>query len=195
MEANWRTRRGIALAPWANADSTPRVIALVGPTHFTISREEDLDRVLAIAAARASKGRGKAALPQGSVADALLAMEENEGLSLEVEGVEQFVRRARGGIPLRLRISARQRDEASLTLRGLLAYADQDAASQALDYWQRARDKYARNALVNLLGLGSVLKDAELSQDAADLHVTLTLSVEQTRLILGYVREALAPAR
>jgi hypothetical protein len=194
VEANWRSKRGIALAPWANADSTARVIALVGPAHFTISREEDLERVLAIAAARALKGRGKSAAPQGSVADALLAMEENEGLSLEVEGVEQFVRRARAGIPLRLRLSAQQRDEANLTLRGLLAYADPDAASQALDYWQRTRDKYARNALVNLLGLGGVLKDAELSQESADLHITLTLSVEQTRLILGYVREALAPA-
>jgi hypothetical protein len=194
VEAAWRTKRGIAVAPWANADSTPRVIALVGPAHFTISREEDLERVLAIAAARAKKGRGQAQ-PQGEVADALLAMEENEGLSLEVEGVEQFVRRARRGIPQRLRVSAIQRGRTTLVLRGLLAYADEAAASDALDFWQRARDNYARNALVNLLGLGGVLKEAELAQSGADLRIELQLSVDQTRLVLGYVRELLAPAR
>jgi hypothetical protein len=195
VTATWSTKRGIAIAPWANADSTPRVIALVGPAHFTISREEDLERVLSIAAARAQKGRPKGAQqPPGSVADALLAMEDGEGLSLEVEGVEQFVRRARRGIPIRLRVSAVQRGETSLVLRGLLAYADQDAASDALDFWQQARDRYARNALVNLLGLGGVLQAAELGRDGADLRITLMLTVEQTRLILSYARELLAPA-
>jgi hypothetical protein len=94
-----------------------------------------------------------------------------------------------------LRASAVQHGETSLELRGLLAYADETAAADALDFWQRARDNYARNALVNLLGLGGVLKEAELSQSASDVRITLTLSVEQTRLILGYLRELLAPAR
>ena len=94
-----------------------------------------------------------------------------------------------------MRISAVQQGDTSLLLRGLLAYADQDAASDALDFWQHARDNYARNALVNLLGLGGVLKEAELSRDGADLRITLTLNVDQTRLILGYVRELLSPTR
>jgi hypothetical protein len=195
VEAVWRKTRGIPVAPWANADSTPRVIALVGPAHFTISREEDLARILAIAAARAQKGAGKSGPNQPSMADALLAMEENEGLSLDVEGVERFVRRGGRGIPLKLRISAIQQGETALFVRGLLSYADEAAARDALDYWQRARERYARNALVALLGLSGVLNEAALSQEGDLLHITLTLSVEQTRLVLGYLRELLAPAR
>lgn len=189
VEAKWRTQRGVQVAPWANADTTPRVIALVGPQHFTISREEDLERVLAIAAARAKKARKLAQDP--SAADALLSMEEQEGLSLEVDGAEQFVRRGRRGIPQRLRLSATENAGTSVELRGRLSYADEAAASDALAFWQQARDGYARNALIGLLGLASVLQDATIEQQQLDLNIKLTLSVQQTRLILGYARELL----
>jgi hypothetical protein len=80
-QARWhQLPGGIRVAPWLNADETPREIAVVGPSHFTISRPEDLERVLAIAAARAQHHRdaGEPAQP----ADALLSMEAGEGLSL-----------------------------------------------------------------------------------------------------------------
>jgi hypothetical protein len=192
VEAVWRNRQGIPVAPWANADATPRVIALVGPTHFTISREADLDRVLAIAAARAARGRGKrAGQPEGSVADALLSMEEREGISLEVEGVEQFIRRGKRGIPQRLRVSATEVPGPRLMLRGRMAFADADAARDALAFWSEKRDAYARNALVAVLGLAPVLKEAELLQLESELQITLHLSVAQARLALGYVASML----
>lgn len=192
VEASWRNRQGIPVAPWANADATPRVIALVGPAHFTISREEDLDRVLAIAAARAARGRGKrAGQPEGSVADALLSMEEREGISLEVEGVEQFIRRGKRGIPQRLRVSATEVPGPRLMLRGRLVYADGEAAADALAFWNEKRDAYARNALVAVLGLAPVLKEAELQQLDTEVQITLHLSIAQARLALGYVASML----
>jgi hypothetical protein len=192
-EARWRTSRGISVAPWLNADATARVIALVGPAHFTISRPEDLERLLAIAAARAARGRKDSAAPATTPADALLSMEDQEGLSLEVDGVAQFVRRGRAGIPERLRLSARQTEPTSIALRGQLAYVDEAAASAALVFWRDKRDAYARNALVGLLGLASVLREGSLEQEGSELRVQLALSVEQARLILGYVRELLGP--
>jgi hypothetical protein len=198
VEAAWRTRQGIPIAPWANADSTERVIALVGPAHFTISREEDLERVLAIAAARAARARSRKGQPEGSVADALLSMEDHEGISLEVEGVEQFIRRGRRGIPLRLRLSASDLAGASLELRGRLVYADSEASADALAFWSEKRDAYARNALVAVLGLAPVLKEAELVQTDEELRITTHLSIAQARLVLGYVGSmfgASAPAR
>ncbi len=187
VEAHWQARRGFPVAPWANADSTPRVIALVGPAHFTISREQDLERVLAIAAARARKGRVKGP-PTGDIADGLLAMEENEGLSLEVEGVEQFVRLGQRGVPLRLRAAAIQQDEKTMLVRSTFAYADDSAASDGLDYWQRRVEKWSGNLLVAAVGLSGVLRDAQLKQEGSDLQITLRLSVEQTRIVLGYLR-------
>lgn len=188
VPAPWQTKRGIAIAPWANADPTPRVIALVGPTHFTISREQDLERVLAIAAARARKGRAKSEQPAGDVADGLLAMEADEGLSLEVEGVEQFVRIGQRGVPLRLRASAIQQGAAGLVLHATFAYADDAAAADALEYWQRRREKWLGNLLIAAAGLSGPLRDARLQQEGSDLQITLSLTVEQTRLVLGYLR-------
>jgi hypothetical protein len=190
-EARWRTSRGISVAPWLSADATARVIALVGPAHFTISRPEDLERLLAIAAARAARGRKAAG--QATPADALLSMEDQEGLSLEVDGVAQFVRRGRAGIPERLRVSAVQAGPASIELRGRLVYADEAAAGEALEYWRGKRDGYARNALVGLLGLASVLREGRLDQEGSELQLQFMLPVEQARLILSYVRELFGP--
>jgi hypothetical protein len=192
-EARWRKTRGISIAPWLNADATERVIALVGPSHFTISRPEDVERLLAIAAARAARGRKPGDAAASAPADALLSMEEQEGLSLEVDGVAQFVRRGRAGIPERLRLAARETPNASIELRGRLVYADDEAASTALEFWRGKRDAYARNALVGLLGLASVLREGNLSREGAELSVDLVLSVDQARLILGYVRELMGP--
>jgi hypothetical protein len=165
------------------------VIAMIGPQHFTISREEDLSRVLALAAARARPKQG--APLDTSAADALLSMEEQEGLSLEVEGVEHFIRRAKPGIPRKLRLSAVEIASKQVELRGRLVYSDASAAGDALDFWQRTRDSYARNALIGLLGLASVLHEGVIEQHQEELRIKLVLSVQQTRLLLGYARELL----
>jgi len=190
--AAWRDQGNVRVAPWLNQDSTPRVIALVGPAHFTISRAEDLPRVLAIAAARAS-GQKRERRSAVHPAEALLSMEENEGLSIEVEGVSQFVRRGRRGVPARLRLAAQELPKQRIELRGRLFYADRAQAADARDYVSELRDVYARNALVSLLGLSDPLEDARIELADDQLRVTLQLSAEQTRLILGYVRELLAP--
>ena len=197
VEAHWRVESGVRVAPWANKDETPRVIAIVGPAHFTIARSEDLPRVLAIAAARADDPKGPKERKDKSIkvhpADALLSMEAGEGLSLEVDGVERFVRKAKRGVPLKLRLSAVQVPGPKLELRGRMAFENAEKAADALRFWQAVRDTYARNALVMLLGLSDPLREGKLEQADNELHLTLQLTVEQTRLIVGYVRELITP--
>ena len=192
--ATWHSEGNVQVAPWANQDATPRVIALVGPRHFAIARAEDLPRVLAIAAVRAQRGKkGAPKAPSQLPADALLSMEENEGLSLEVEGAAQFVRRARRGIPERLRLSVIELPGTRAELRGVLTYLDAAQAADARGYWNELRARYASNTLVALLGLSAPLEDATVEQRELEVHVDVKLTVEQMRLIMGYVRELVSP--
>lgn len=194
VAAEWRRQGTVQVAPWANADQTERVIALVGPEHFTISRAEDLPRVLAIAAARAERGKKGVRKPaQQHPADALLSMDDGEGMSLEVEGAAQFVRRGRRGIPERLRLSAIERAGERLDVLGTFTYVDGATAEDARDYWVALRDRYASNTLVSLLGLSAPLSGATVERADSELRIKLTLTADQVRLILGYVRELLAP--
>ncbi len=195
--AHFRTHSGVRVANWANPDVTPRVIALVGPAHFTICREEDLPRVLAFAATRAQKGRqsgeGKQDEAQEHPADALLSMEPDEGLSVEVEGAEQFVRRATRGVPTKLRLSARELPGPRVELRGRLVFADAEKAVAGAAFWDKLREAYGRNVLVSMLGLAEPLKQGTIVQEGAEVTLTVGLSLEQTRLILGYLRELVRP--
>ncbi|MDB4987671.1 MAG: hypothetical protein JWN04_2849 [Myxococcaceae bacterium] len=188
----WRTEGNVQVAPWANLDATERVIALVGPQHFAISRAEDLPRVLAIAAVRAQRGK-KAKQPSQQPADALLSMEDDEGLALEIEGAAQFVRRGRRGIPERLRVSVVELAGLRAEVRGLFSYLDEGQAADGQRYWSELKERYASNTLVALLGLSEPLENARVEQRGLDVRIVLTLSVEQMRLIMGYVRELVSP--
>ena len=191
-KAPWHPEGGVQVARWLNADDTPRVIALVGPQHFTISRIEDLPRVLAIAAARVADRKPDAG-PVEIPADALLSMGENEGLSLEVDGVERFIKRAPRGVPSKLRVAAIEVPGPAISVRAQLVFADGEKAADALRFWDAVRKSYARNALIALMGLSGPLKDAVLELKDQELAIRTELSVEQTRLILGYVRELFTP--
>jgi hypothetical protein len=192
VDAAWSSRRGIPVAPWANADATARVIALAGPSHFVIAREQDLDRVLALGAARAMRLKGKkqaAALASGM--DGLLALDEGALVTLEVEGAEQYVRRARRGVPKRLSVSAHETPEQGFTLRGHLIFADAERAAEGHAFWTEKRDAYAGHPLVAVLGVAPVLKGAQLERVDEDVRITLGLSSMQARLVLGYLGSAL----
>lgn len=193
--APWHADGGVRVAKWANPDETPRVIALVGPSHFTISREEDLPRVLAVAVARAEaqKARKRPTEGQELPAEALLSMEKDEGISIEVEGAEKFVRRASRGVPAKLRLSAVELPGPRLELRGLLTFGDTTKAEEGALFWDNLRNAYADNALVSMLGLAQPLKDASVTRSELEVRLTVSLSVQQAQLILGYLRELVRP--
>lgn len=195
----WRQTRGVPVADWHDRDETPRVVALVGPRHFVIAREADLPRVLAVAHARAARGgegdaheqRGR---PREHPADALLSMQDGEGLSLEVEGFRNFAR-ARGRqrapldvLPTRLRVGLSELPDGRVGARIVAHYDDGAQATAAVAYWDRMREAYARNVVTAFLGLSPILTRLALAAENDELRASVDLEIDEMRRLLGLVR-------
>jgi hypothetical protein len=214
-EASWRELDGVTVAAWRNQDPTERLIALVGPRHFVIAREEDIPRVLGVASARAagSGPRGvhgpqpgvpegaepnddSLQVPQEHPADALLSMEAGEGLSLEIEGFRNFARARPGArqspadvLPIRVRLGlAELPDGGGVSARIRADFEDDERASTAASYWDRVREGYARNVITAVLGLSPVLSRLVLASDADALVASVDLELPEMRRLLALVR-------
>ncbi|MFW6067681.1 MAG: hypothetical protein ACOC97_05025 [Myxococcota bacterium] len=200
-EASWGRRSGVPVADWPDQDATRRVIAVIGPEHFAISRPQDLPRVLAVAQARqdAQRADGGTDEPRpdvGAWGDALLSMGEDEALTLEVEGARHFVRGPmRERFPSRLRLAVVDAGGGRVKLTGEGTYEDADQARAALDYADRVRSAYARNTFVRLAGVARPLEEATLELDDEVLRFETELGLGQIRLALGYVEGLLARGR
>lgn len=178
---------GIPSAPWT-VDATPRTLAIVGPRHFVVARDEDLPRVLAIAAARTGEG-------EPSAADALLSMEGREALSLEVEGARNFVRGGSAPCPvpdsLRIGMTARL-DESGVDLEGVARFPDEDTARDAARCFDEIRETYASNFLVASMGLGRPLESLVIEADGRRMLAHGGLTYAELRHILSLVRSMFA---
>lgn len=189
----WREALGVTVAPWPNEDATERLLAILGPRHFALCRPEDLARVLAIAEAR------DAAMEQETVeaarargAAALLAMEPDEALSLEVEGARSFLGR-RGDptrFPARLSASMRRDGERAVRLRARARFDDEAQAERAAAYWNEQREALAGQTVVALLGFSGPLRGANMTQEGLEITVEATLTLRQVRAILGFLEGA-----
>ena len=180
----WRTRHGVPTARWPNRDETQRVIAIVGPQHFSITRSQDLRRLLSIGRAREARGDDD---ESENVADALLSMGEGDALTLEVEGAREFLQMGDPSlIPTRLRLAIRQ-EEQRVHLRGFAIYDSPTQANDASSYWEERRARYASNTVVQLVGMSSVLRSAVLEVDDSTLRFNSTLTFSQVRVLLGFL--------
>lgn len=188
----WREELGVAVAPWPNADETERVLALLGPRHFVLCRPDDLERVLAIAQAReAEAAENDPAAERIRGAEALLAMEEGEALSLEVEGARRFLRRGDPTLfPARFRASMTRDGETHVRLRVNARFEDVDEAERALGYWNEQRERLAGQTMVALLGFSGPLRDAQVVRDERTISVESRLTLRQVRAILGFLEGA-----
>lgn len=205
----WRRIRGVPVADWHDQDPTPRVVALIGPRHFVIAREEDVPRVIAVARARAQGdaadqareeqregAEGEAPEPRVTEhpADALVSMEEGEGLSLEVEGFRNFAR-ARPGtrspldvLPVRLRVGLSQLADGNIGARITGRFDDADQAAAAAAHWEAMREAYARNVAVQFLGIGALLSRLSLGSEEDELRASVDIEVGEMRRLLTLVR-------
>lgn len=187
--ADWRQSHGIPTAPWHNADATARVLALVGPSVFAITRPDDLPRVLAVA--RAARRRERS---DGDAADALVSMADRELLNLGIENARSFVRGARTQIaPEQLSLSIREDAAASdrLELRATGRYPDEKQAETALQYWESLRDRYASHALIALMNLSDLLRDLQLTRAGAELNAHVVIPPRQARLLMRFARDSI----
>ena len=205
----WRSVQGVPVADWHDQDPTPRVVALIGPRHFVIAREVDVPRVIAVARARAqaepeesegapSELEGEPppppSPPREHPADALVSMEEGEGLSLEVEGFRNFAR-ARPGtrspldvLPVRLRVGLSQLADGDIGARIKGRFDDADQAAAAAAHWEGMREAYARNVAVQFLGIGGLLSRMSLRAEERELHASVDIEIGEMRRLLALVR-------
>ncbi|MCB9635673.1 MAG: hypothetical protein H6721_26440 [Sandaracinus sp.] len=194
----WREELGVQVAPWPNLDETERVVALLGPRHFAVCRPADLERVLAIAAAReaahteeedpnAARARGAAAL---------LAMEPDEALSLEVEGARNFLRRGDPTLfPARVSASMRRDGERHVRFFVKARFENVEEAERAEAYWNGQREALAGQTMVALLGFSGPLRDARVERDGSEIEVESQLTLRQVRAILGFLEGAVRRPR
>jgi hypothetical protein len=187
LPAPWRSQRGIATAPWHNDDQTERVVALLGPSVFAITRPDDLPRVLAVARAT------RAQLAHADAGEALVHMDERELMNVAVENARSFVRGARAQLaPEQLVISVLEQaaDPQQLELSAKAHYPDADQAENALKYWEQLRARYASHALVALMNLDRLLRDLKLARRDSELTLELTVPPRQARLLLRFLSDS-----
>lgn len=196
-ELRWRRQGGFPVAEWHNQDVTERVVALIGPRHFVIARPDDLPRVLAVARARAADGEERPA-------DALLAMEEGAGLSIEVEGARAYYRSRRGGgtpreiFPERLRLALKELADERVGLRSVWMYEDDEQAERAATYFDRQRRQYANPMLLAMAGFGAlfpILDGTIIHAEGSALRAEADLTEAHVRNILRLGQRALGRRR
>ena len=194
LPVQWNVRHGIAVAAWHNSDTTARVLALLGPESFAITREADLARVLRVARALMQRSKPSAA---GSVAESLVAMAPDELLNVSVENARSFVRGARvQQTPERMQLSVSTSDSAGhLALQLDAHFPDPEQAASALSYWNETIERYANHPMLALLGFDSLLRDAKLVQRESELSAKLLVPERQARLILRFASDALRGPR
>jgi hypothetical protein len=194
--ASFRQQEGVAVAPWRNRGPTERVIALTGADQFTITRSDDLQRVLAVTRAL-SQLRSQQGFEQTELAKqgGLLAMQANEVVALWVEGVHKYVRGEVVGVPNSLRLSIYHVDQFNTELRVRGQYESPAAAAGALTAMDALRQELSDNARVIFLGLKSAMDRAVIEQHGSALALNVRLTLHQTRYLLRYVTRALRPNR
>lgn len=212
----WRTVRGVPVADWHDRDPTDRVIAILGPRHFVIAREVDVPRVIAVARARAGArrrggeteedeaapgggedgaegGERAPAAPREHPADALVSMEDGEGLSLEVEGFRIFAaaRPQQNAplerLPVRLRIGLLELPNGSVGARIAGRFEDAEQAEAAVAYWNPIREAYGSNAFVQAIGLGGMLSRMDVTTEGDEVRASVDIQVGEMRRLLNLV--------
>jgi hypothetical protein len=182
----WERRFGVPTTQWHNRDETRRTIALLSPRHFSITRREDLVRLLAIAKARELRDAEEEGLVAASGPDALLSMGPDEAISLEVEGVHRFVLGSTKHIPLRLRVAVRETGSNEATVTALATYASSEDATSAAQYWKNVATFYSQQLFMTLAGFGKTIRKMELTPKEERVEVSFKLNADQIRFLLSY---------
>ncbi|HKU39090.1 MAG TPA: hypothetical protein VJR89_13105 [Polyangiales bacterium] len=186
----WRSQGNVPVVSWENPDATERVLALIGPSLFSITRADDLPRVLGIA--RALAQRSKRARGDG---DALLEMGAGQVVSFTVENAKLFARGATEHVPERLVVAAHAPEHEMLRLTAQAEYATERDAEHAAEFWENMRQRYARSPLLAVFGLRGLLERTGLQRKGTQLALESSLQLSEARLILRVVRDSLASRR
>ena len=190
----WQRRFGVPIAAWNNRDETRRTIALLSPHHFSITRRQDLGRVLALTKARQLRDADDEGLVEAHGPDALLSMGPGEAISLEVEGVHRFVIGSIKHVPTRLRVAVRETGPNEATVAVRATYASHEDAVRAAEYWKKVTAFYSQQLFMTLAGFGKTLRRMELTPDEERVEISFKLNADQIRFLLSYAEGRLQGA-
>jgi hypothetical protein len=192
--AAFQEQAGYQVAAWRNRGPTERSIALTGEHQFTITRTNDLERVLQVADSLAEIRRGQG-VSNGELDrhGGLLAMEEREAVALWVEGAQKYLRFESPSVPQSIRLSVFPVDQFSNELRIRAQYPSGERASEALAVLESLRSELSQHPKVIFQGLKSAVDAAQIEQLGAALRLRVKLTLHQTRYLMGYVTRALKP--
>lgn len=190
----WKQTYGVPTAAWHNRDQTARIIALLSAQHFSITRRQDLQRVLALAQTRELRDAEKEGLMAARGPDALLSMGPEEALALEVEGVHRFVIGSVKHVPVRLRVAVRETGPNEATVSALATYASPRDAQEAAAYWKEVSTFYSKQLILSLAGFGKTLRRMDFQTNEERVTVTFKLDADQIRFILSYAEGRLRGA-
>lgn len=189
-ETEFSVKEGVEVAQWHSIDPTERVLAIVGPKHFTISPPEAL-RVLRAMIHHRENAVDEEELEAAQGADALLSLGKGEAISIEVENIPSYTRRLPCEIPQRGRASVRELP-AGVSASILAHYRNRAEAREAKGCWEATRDRYTRHFLIRLLGFDAVLNAATINQRGARLSVEIEMNDGQTRQVLATIGNQIA---
>jgi hypothetical protein len=190
----WQRRFGVATAPWYNRDQTLRTIAILSARHFSITRRQDLERVLAMTKVRELRDATKEGLVAARGPEALLSMGPDEAISLEVEGVHQFVLGNIKHIPMRLRVAVQETGPDEATVSVLATFGSENLAQLASVYWRKVATFYSQQLIMTLAGFGKTLRRMEFEPEGERIQVSFRLNADQIRFILSYAEGRLRGA-
>lgn len=185
----WRQEQGVWRAPWWSRDSAwnPRIVAILGPHHFAVCREEDLPRLLTLAQYRARRPRSDGVVLTGP--DALLSMSEGEALSLEASNIRAFVRGAPAPVPASGRVAV-SLDAGNVGLDALASYDDAQGSEEGAAQWGVLVRRFGP-----LIGLQRATASLRFTPEAENVTITGSLDEAEARMLLGAMRDLFAARR
>ncbi len=166
---------------WWDDSGHERWVTSLGQGRFLLASPRDLPALLALAANASSERAG------GDPFARWVAPPEGAVLAIEAVGLRRFARRGAERIPVRLLAWVLPSDEGHFLARASAGYRNTGEATRALGFWRNARDAYARNLFVQLLGFGPLLQRVRIEQRGETLTARLPLTVGEARRILRQI--------
>lgn len=182
-EPTWSETQGRTTVSWPTQDGVDRKLATLNEKEFVIARASELSRVMGVVGTIRNKD-----------ASSLFGADDKAYLSLHIEGLRRYVQFGdTSTLPTRLRLVVRPatQDDTDWLITG--EFENSAQADVALKYWKSMRDRFSRSGMVMLLGLSSVLQEAQFHPDGSTVKIQVKVSRETLQLILNWVHNFFQP--
>ncbi len=184
--ASWSPAHGVRTAPWHDDETAEHIVAIWDDKHFSITRPDDLPRLMAVAGALTKANAEQESVGPTSLARTLMEMAQSEAIRVDVEGARRFARAEGHVVPKSLHLSVLEVESGAQ----LSARATFDSVSQAqrgLSYWRGLRDEYAAKTIIRAMGYGRLLDGIEFEQQGAVVLARSNITYREIETILGFV--------